>query len=337
MSEVAPPAANTASEDAFTLDPSVFDPASVAPDARAFLEMFEKAMAGVPTAVNTPIPTLRAARASGSAALPIVRLETGTTQEISGPVGPMSLRTFRPAQARGAFLHFHGGGFVMGAPDQQDVMLNRLAEETGLTAVSAGYRLAPEHPFPAALDDCLASAIWFLDQAASGAYGDGPLSIGGESAGAYLAVTTLLKLREAGLAGRFGAAVLTYGAYDLSLTPSARNWGERYALISTPILKAYLGAFAAGESDLTSPAVSPLYADLSGLPRALFTVGTLDPLLDDSLFMAQRWRAAGNSAELAVYAGGIHAFNAFPIEIGRQATRRQIAFLRGDGSPARDS
>ena len=78
---------------------------------------------------------------------------------------------------------------------------------------------------------------------------------------------------------------------------------------------------------LTAPDVSPLYADLSRLPPALFTVGTLDPLLDDSLFMSQRWSVAGNQAELAVYPGGIHAFNAFPLEIGRQANQRQIDFL----------
>ena len=76
------------------------------------------------------------------------------------------------------------------------------------------------------------------------------------------------------------------------------------------------------------PYVSPLYADLQGMPKALFTVGTLDPLLDDSLFMASRWTAAGNEAELAVYPGGIHAFNAFPIPLAGKANNRIIDFIK---------
>ena len=314
----------------WALDPSVFDPASIEPETQAFLERFAAATKDAPSAVNTPIPLLREARARGSAALPApVRLPTGETCEIPGPAGAITLRIFRPAVSHGAYLHYHGGGFVMGGPDQQDVMLEQIARETGLTVVSAGYRLAPEHPFPAAPDDCLAAAHWFIERKDSGEFGSSKCVIGGESAGACLAVMTLLRLRDIGNASAFCAAILTYGAFDLSLTPSARNWGERYAIISTPILRRYLEVFLPGGADPTSPAISPLYADLSGLPKALFTVGTQDPLLDDSLFMAQRWCAAGNAAELAVYPGGIHAFNAFPIAIGRRAAQRQFEFMRG--------
>ena len=160
-----------------------------------------------------------------------------------------------------------------------------------------------------------------------GAFGGSSMAIAGESAGAYLAVMSLIRLRDRHEVTPFGAALLTYGAFDLSLTPSARNWGDRFLLISTPILKKYIHAFVPSVPHLTAPDVSPLYADLSRLPPALFTVGTLDPLLDDSLFMSQRWSVAGNQAELAVYPGGIHAFNAFPLEIGRQANQRQIDFL----------
>ena len=310
---------------------------SISPETAAFLQRFEVMTRGVPTAVNTPIRALREARANGSAALPIVRLDNGASREIPGPAGSISLRVFRPPVSKGAYLHFHGGGFVMGGPDQQDQMLDRIARDTGMTVVSAGYRLAPEHPFPAAPDDSLAAAHWFLHEADNGAFGAGPLSIGGESAGAYLAVTTLLRLRDVGLASAFAAAVLTFGAYDLSLTPSARNWGDRYALISTPILRKYIDAFVPSDVDPRSPTVSPLYADLSGLPPALFTVGTLDPLLDDTLFMARRWAAAGNVATLDVYPGGIHAFTAFPIEIARRAASRQSEFLGGLASDASET
>ena len=302
---------------------------AITPDTQAFLVQFEAMTRGVPTAVNAPIKKLREARANGSAALPIVRLDHGVSAEIPGPAGSIVLRTFTPPNASGAYLHFHGGGFVMGGPDQQDEMLDRIARDAGMTVVSAGYRLAPEHPFPAAPDDCLASAHWFLDEATAGAFAGGPLAIGGESAGAYLTTTTLLRLRDEGRGGAFAGVVLSMGAYDLSLTPSARNWGDRYALISTPILKAYIEAFMPGEEDPRSHGRSPLYAHLGDMPPALFTVGTQDPLLDDTLFMAQRWRAAGNTAELDVYPGGIHAFTAFPIAIARQAAVRQSSFLAG--------
>ena len=79
--------------------------------------------------------------------------------------------------------------------------------------------------------------------------------------------------------------------------------------------------------NFTDPGISPLYADLRGLPAALFTVGTLDPLIDDSLFMHQRWQAAGNAAELTIYPGGIHAFDAFPIELARKANARIGEFI----------
>jgi len=308
---------------------SAFDPAAVSVETQRFLDLFAAATAGAPSAVDTPITALRAARAAGSAALPApVKLDSAENCTIPGPGGGIALRIFRPVVSSGAFLHFHGGGFVMGGPDQQDVMLDRIAQEAGLTVVSAGYRLAPEHAFPAALEDCHTAARWFLDQLAAGSFGGSKGLIGGDSAGAYLAVQTLIGLRDEGRPGCFSAALLNYGAFDLSLTPSARNWGERYAIISTPILRKYLDMFVPAGADRTAPSLSPLYADLSGLPQALFIIGTQDPLLDDSLFMAQRWQAAGGRAEIAIYAGGIHAFNAFPIDIGRAATQKQIAFLR---------
>ena len=311
----------------FALDPTRFKPAAVSDETRVFLDRFLAATKGAPSAVNTPVQALRAARAAGNAVFPIVHSERAEPGEIAGPAGPIVTRTFRPANPRGAMLHFHGGGFVMGGPDQQDMMLERLSTATGLTVVSTSYRFAPEHPFPAAPDDCEAAAKWFVEQAQAGAFGGGPLAIGGESAGAYLAVTTLLRLRDQHAQSPFAAALLNYGAFDLSLTPSARNWGDEYMILSTPILRKYLDMFVGGHADRTAPEVSPLHARLNDLPPAFFMVGTLDPLLDDSLFMAQRWMAAGNHAQLEVFAGGLHAFNAFPIDIAREAASCQSGFL----------
>ncbi|SEL18436.1 alpha/beta hydrolase fold [Pseudoxanthomonas sp. GM95] len=198
--------------------------------------------------------------------------------------------------------------------------------------MSVDYRLAPEHPYPAAINDCLSAARWLIEHAQR-EFGTSWLSIGGESAGAHLAASTLLRLRDAGEVSAYSAASLMYGCFDLSLTPSAR------ASAGTPFIdRASVQAFAdgfLGEVDPRSAAASTLYADLSGLPPALFTVGTIDPLVDDSLFLHQRWQAAGNSSELTVYPGGVHGFNAFESELALSANQRIASFLlkaRGDST-----
>jgi acetyl esterase/lipase len=104
------------------------------------------------------------------------------------------------------------------------------------------------------------------------------------------------------------------------------RWGERNLILSTPIMEWFNHEYVPAERR-RDPDVSPLYADLARMPSALFTVGTLDPLLDDSLFMHARWIAAGNRAELAIYPGGVHAFTAFPLALGRRANERICEFI----------
>ncbi len=154
----------------------------------------------------------------------------------------------------------------------------------------------------------------------------------GESAGGYYAALTLLRIRdELDAIDRVVGANLVFGVYDLSGSPSIR--GARPS--DTPdILTEDVGAFVnecflPGQSveDCKSPSISPLYADLRDLPPALFTVGSADHLLDDSLFMAARWEAYGNESELAVYPDCIHAFTAFPTELSKRANERIDAFL----------
>lgn len=158
--------------------------------------------------------------------------------------------------------------------------------------------------------------------------------IGGPSAGAYLAATTILRLRDRHGYRGFAAANLEYGVYDISLTPSARRWGDHYLVLNTPFIEWASRQFASPDR-WRDPDLSPLYADLSGLPPALFTIGTRDALLDDSLFMHARWVAAGNRAELAVYPGGVHAFNAFTLPLADRANERIGRFIAaavGDGA-----
>ncbi|MEO7402801.1 MAG: alpha/beta hydrolase fold domain-containing protein, partial [Burkholderiales bacterium] len=111
-------------------------------------------------------------------------------------------------------------------------------------------------------------------------------------AGAHLSVVTMLRLRDRHGITPFRGAILTYGIYDLTLTPSARLWGERNLVLSTPIIQQYCDWYTPSGS-ARDPDISPMYANLDRLPPALFTVGTMDPLLDDSLFMARRYVACG--------------------------------------------
>jgi acetyl esterase/lipase len=198
-----------------------------------------------------------------------------------------------------------------------------------VAVVSVDYRLAPEHPFPAGPDDCEAVARWLIEHAVA-EFGSDRLLIGGESAGAYLAALTLVRLRDR-LGGRppFLGADLCYGVYDFSGTPSTRQYLGKvpYATGDGANRHHYLGDRIAEE--LRDPAISPMWAELYDLPPMLLTVGTADWLLDDSLFFAARVAAAGSPVELAVYPEGPHGIDTAPTAMGRAAAARIHAFLRG--------
>src|SRR5205085_9248892 len=138
-----------------------------------------------------------------------------------------------------------------------------------------------------------AAAVWLAGEEGRAAAGaEGPLAIGGDSAGAHLAVVPLLRLRDRhGITSAFDAAVLQYGGFDLSMTPSQRMWGERNLVLSTPIIRWFGDQFLPGRTreECRDPDISPLYAELHDLPSAIFTIGTADALLDDQLLMAARW------------------------------------------------
>jgi acetyl esterase/lipase len=228
------------------------------------------------------------------------------------------------------YLHLHGGGWTLGAADQQDALLDFIAQELGVAVVSVGYRLAPEDRYPAGPDDCEAAAAWLVEQAHS-EFGSDRLLIGGESAGAHLSAVTLLRMRDRhGAADRFLGANLVFGLYDFGLTPSVRRWGERNLVLSTPVIEWFTDCFLGDmpPEQRRGPDISPLHADLSDLPPAFFTVGELDPLLDDSLFMAARWHAAGNHAEIVICPESVHGFIAFPNDIGVRSLAQQVGFLK---------
>lgn len=301
-------------------------------EARAFNERLEQLAGTLPPLHTIPPERIRRARREGKGIFPPpVYLPEARWEQVPGRDGDVPVRLIEPdGPSRGAYLHLHGGGWTLGAADLQDPALKAAADATGLTIASVDYRLAPEHPYPAAPDDAEQAALWLLERFS------GRLAIGGESAGAHLAVVALLRLRDrhgVDVRERFAAANLSFGPYDLTGTPSRHLWGARELVLSDTSMNWFVENFAPGFSEerRRDPDLSPLYADLRGLPPALFTCGTLDPLLDDTLFMEARWRAAGNRSALCVVPEGIHGFLAFDIEIARRSREQQYAFVAGRG------
>ena len=299
-------------------------------ETRTFNAALEQIIQALPPVHTVPAEeTRRARRESGGIFPPPVYLPEARWERIPGRNGEIPLRIVEPdGGARGAYLHLHGGGWTLGAADLQDPALKAAADATGLAMVSVDYRLAPEHPYPAGPDDCEDAALWLLDRF------DGRHGIGGESAGAQLAVVTLVRLRDRhGIAPReaFRAANLVFGPFDLTGTPSRFLWGDRELVLSDPMMEWFVANYVPGLTDAErrQPDISPLYADLHDLPPALFTCGTLDPLLDDTLFMEARWRAAGNETSLTLWPEAVHGFVAFEIETARRSHAEQYAFLRG--------
>ncbi len=258
---------------------------------------------------------------------PAVALQEDRT--IPGPGGDIPIRVYAPEKRpHGAYLFLHGGGWVLGSHATGDPPLRTLANAAGVAVVSVGYRLAPEHPYPAGLEDCVAAAGWLEENAAAlGVEDPTALAIGGESAGANLAVATLLWRRDHMLTP-YRAAVLTYGVYSAIYDlPSMKAMWDQGLVLSGPIMEFFSRAYL-GERDRKHPYVSPLYADLMGMPPAIFSVGTLDHLYSDTLLMAEAWEKAGALAEVHEYPHAPHGFNNMPLGVAKVANERVYAFLR---------
>jgi acetyl esterase/lipase len=306
-----------------------FDPAAISPEALAFVKSLEAKLAKLPATHEVPIELTRRARDEGFGPFPFLPpLAEAIDVDIPpAPGGPGRVRIMMPDQApTGVFLHIHGGGWTLGRPWHQDHRLKALQQATGCATVSVQYRLGPEHAWPACVEDCAAAARWLIDVAVE-RFGTDKIVIGGESAGAHLAATTLLSMKSEGKLDRFHGALMTYGAYDLTMTPSVANWGARKLLLSTPTIAWFTKNLKVPSDKLRDPLASPLYGDLSGMPPALFQSGTFDPLVDDTAFMAARWAQAGGDATTIWYPGGTHAFDYFDTPLAKKAALDAAEFI----------
>jgi len=231
--------------------------------------------------------------------------------------------------ARAVVLDFHGGGWVIGNAQMNDRLNAAMIAACDVAVVSVDYRLAVNTPLDAIMDDCLAAARWLLDGGLA-EYDGLPVYVVGESAGGHLAAATLLRLKAwPQLLRRIDGAILYYGVYDLAGTASVRAAGVDTLVLHGPTMLASLRLLTPGLSDeqRRQAPLSPLYGDLDGLPDALMIAGERDPLRDDTIGMARRWRAVAG-VELHVLPEAPHGFIRFPIGIGRLALKLTHEWIR---------
>jgi epsilon-lactone hydrolase len=222
-----------------------------------------------------------------------------------------------------AILYFHGGGFRVGSVASHRDLIAQIALTSGCRVLAINYRLAPEHRFPAALDDALAAYSWMLDRALK----SGNVAFAGDSAGGNLVLAAMLVLRERRLPLPVSAVLMSPWT-DLAATGvSYVSRAEADPIHQRPMILALAKHYLGGQGDPCDPLVSPLYADLAGLPPLLIQVGDRETALDDSVMLAEKARAAGVEVNLEVWDRMIHVFQMFGAELPE--AHRAIASIAG--------
>ena len=241
-----------------------------------------------------------------------------------------SLRIFRPKEIRAVILDIHGGAWYMGKATNDDWLNDQMARQCKAAVVSVDYGLAPEYPFPDCIRDCYAAVTWLLANARN-QFGTDQIIISGASAGAHLSALAAIYIRDSlNAIDKIAGLNLMYGAYDLGKPPSVRNATNNQFPSKLDLDELYALVFSGWDTlRLRQPVYSPLFADLKGLPPALFTTGTIDPLVDNTYFMESKWREAGNKTRLEIYPECPHGFNALPTKIAQLANESMIKWING--------
>ena len=234
-----------------------------------------------------------------------------------GPAGDIALRLYRPradaGRASPALVFYHGGGWVIGDLDTHDVLCRDLALQSGCVVVSVGYRLAPEHPFPAPVDDAVSAYRWVSSQAGALGLDPGRIAVGGDSAGGNLAAVVALAIRDAARAGEAvqlpAYQLLIYPVTDMrAVAPSHLGNGQGY-LLTADTVAWFRRHYVPEVGHWNDWRVSPLlHSDLAGLPPALVLTAGFDPLRDEGRQYADALSQAGVACQYVCFERQIHGF-----------------------------
>ncbi len=225
--------------------------------------------------------------------------------------------------ARGTILYLHGGAWVMHLPGAYRRLVTSLSAQTGMRVLMPDYRLAPEHPFPAGIDDCYAVYTWLLEQG----HADRPLFLAGDSAGGSLTLVTLMRARDGMLHLPNGAVMLSPSTDLTGSGPSTKYNGDVDPMFSPAAFELLPDKYCPGQ-DVGNPRLSPLFGTWDGLPPLLFHAGSTEMLLDDSVRAHDRARQAGVDASIEVFVELPHVFQVFPwLPEARLAVRSIAGFI----------
>lgn len=280
---------------------------------QSLLQMMEaqSKAAGVPPMWELPADVARQGAEVGFQAFnnPMPEIGSIVDRTIPGPAGEIPIKVFTPI-GEGPLpllIFLHGGGWVIGSPNTHARLCAELAQGAGIVVMSVDYRLAPEHPAPASLDDCVAAIRWGAENAAEIGADATRFAVGGDSAGANLSAAAALRLRDEG--GPMPSfLLLIYGAFtgDLNLPSVIENAEGK--ILTRRAMEWFYGHYLSGGASYDDPYIAPIKGNLRGMPPARLIVGTLDPLLDDSKLFAAKLEEAGVRARLSIYQDMPHVF-----------------------------
>ena len=308
------------------------------PQAAALLEAMAKMNAGRPLMHEGTPDEARRAYAASVPPTPDDPLASVEERTIPGPAGPLRLRVYRPLGegALPAIVYFHGGGWVMGSIESHNALCHGLASRSGCVVAAVDYRLAPEDPFPAGLDDCVAAVAWVVANAGELGVDPERVAVGGDSSGGNLAAAACLVARDRGgppIAFQLLIyPVLAFG-YD---TPSYAENAEGYFLTAVA-MRWFSDQYLSRPEHAADPYAAPLLAaDLAGLPPAHMVTAEYDPLRDEDEAYVAAMADAGVATSLHRYDGMIHGFvrMAASLDQGRAALDECAAVLRQALRPA---
>ncbi|HVX11105.1 MAG TPA: alpha/beta hydrolase [Pirellulales bacterium] len=306
------------------------------PQAKRLFEL-AAAAGGTPMHLQTPSEARAAMLAQTAALGPPETVASIENRSIPGPEQTIAIRIYTPqtashvARPLGCLVFFHGGGWVIGSIDTHDGLCRTIANAVGCVVVSVEYRLAPEHPFPAAVEDAYAAVCWVVENAESLGIARERIAVGGDSAGGNLAAVAALMARDR-QGPRLVRQVLLYPITDHDLnTSSYRDFAEG-PMLTRDAMAWFFKHYIPEGSLPDHPYISPLRAQLHDLPPALVITAECDPLCDEGNAYARRLESAGVAVQFTCYPGMIHGFvrRHKLLTAGRQALEEIATVLRSD-------